>query len=64
MCTCSCLRCFRNEWRVLSAVLAYQLHVVDQEGCSDQIEVVLPLLVRNLTSPLHKVLLPDELYGA
>ena len=50
-----CLRHFHHEWHVLSAVLAYQLHVVDQEGCSDQIDVVFPLLVHNLTSPLHKV---------
>ncbi|XP_065909347.1 small subunit processome component 20 homolog isoform X2 [Dysidea avara] len=49
------LKHFHHEWHVLSAVLAYQLHVVDQEGCSDQIDVVFPLLVHNLTSPLHKV---------
>jgi len=51
---CGC-RHFYHEWHVLSAVLAYQLQVVDQEACSDQINVVFPLLVHNLTSPLHKV---------
>jgi len=46
-------RHFSSDWHVLSAVLHYQLQLVDR--FTDQLDVVFPLLVRNLNSPYHKV---------
>ena len=48
-------RHFPTDWSVLSAVLSYQLYTVDLNCYADKLDVVFPLLVRNLNSPYHKV---------